>query len=103
MCLRHGVDLIFHATFADAEAIDALEKAKDRVFVAPTIGISYAALNEAAPWGNEARCRTATSSSITRDLPVTLEPNQAHVVASLPRPPTNGWTCPTGNAVKSSW
>ena len=51
MCLRHGVDLIFHATFADAEAIDGLEKAKDRVFVVPTIGISYATLNEAAPWG----------------------------------------------------
>ncbi len=51
MCLRHGVDLIFHATFADAEAIDGLDKAKDRVFVVPTIGISYATLNEAAPWG----------------------------------------------------
>src|SRR6266404_1715872 len=51
MCLRHGVDLIFHATFADAEALDGLEKAKDRVFVVPTIGISYATLNEAAPWG----------------------------------------------------
>ena len=51
MCLRHGVDLIFHATFADAEAIDGLEKAKDRVFVVPTIGISYTTLNEAAPWG----------------------------------------------------
>jgi imidazolonepropionase-like amidohydrolase len=51
MCLRHGVDLIFHATFADAEAIDGLEKAKDRVFVVPTIGISYATLHEAAPWG----------------------------------------------------
>ncbi len=51
MCLRHGVDLIFHATFADAEAIDGLEKAKDRVFIVPTIGISYATLNEAAPWG----------------------------------------------------
>ena len=51
MSLRHGVDIIYHATFADAEAIDALEEAKERVFVAPTIGITYATLNEAAPWG----------------------------------------------------
>jgi imidazolonepropionase-like amidohydrolase len=51
MSLRHGVDIIYHATFADDEAIDLLEAAKDRIFVAPTIGITYTTLNEAAPWG----------------------------------------------------
>ncbi len=51
MCLRHGVEIIYHATFADAEAIDQLEAAKDRVFVAPTIGITYSTLNEASQWG----------------------------------------------------
>src|SRR5713226_5596045 len=51
MCLRHGVELIFHATFADAEAIEQLEAAKDRIFVVPTIGITYATLNEASQWG----------------------------------------------------
>jgi imidazolonepropionase-like amidohydrolase len=51
MCLRHGGEIIYHATFADAEAIDQLEAAKDRVFVVPTIGITYATLNEASQWG----------------------------------------------------
>src|SRR5216683_1101997 len=51
MCLRHGVEIIFHATFADAEARDMLEAAKDRIFVAPTIGITYTTLNEASAWG----------------------------------------------------
>src|SRR5712672_204776 len=51
MCLRHGVKMIFHATFADAEAIDQLEAAKDRVFVVPTIGITFTTLNEASQWG----------------------------------------------------
>ncbi|MBV8410688.1 MAG: amidohydrolase family protein, partial [Alphaproteobacteria bacterium] len=51
MCLRHGVEIIYHATFADAEAIDMLEAEKDRVFVAPTIGITYATLNEGSKWG----------------------------------------------------
>jgi len=51
MCLRHGVEIIFHATFADEEAIDQLEAAKDRVFVAPTLGITYTTLNEATRWG----------------------------------------------------
>ena len=51
MCLRHGVEVIFHATFADDEAIDQLEAAKDRVFVVPTIGITFTTLNEASQWG----------------------------------------------------
>ncbi len=33
--LRHGIDVIYHASFTDEEALDMLEAAKDRVFVAP--------------------------------------------------------------------
>jgi imidazolonepropionase-like amidohydrolase len=51
MSLRHGVEIIYHATFADAEAIDMLEAQKDRIFIAPTIGITYATLNEGSQWG----------------------------------------------------
>lgn len=47
MCLRHGVDVIYHATLCDEEALDMLEAAKDRVFVAPTIGITWSAYKEA--------------------------------------------------------
>jgi imidazolonepropionase-like amidohydrolase len=47
MCLRHGVDVIYHATLCDEEALDMLESRKARVFVAPTIGITYAAYKEA--------------------------------------------------------
>ena len=49
--LRHGIDLIYHASFVDDEAIDMLEAAKDRVFVAPGIAILYAMLYEAEPYG----------------------------------------------------
>ena len=38
-CVRQGVDMIYHATLADEETLDALEAAKDRVFVAPAIGL----------------------------------------------------------------
>ena len=41
MCVRNGVDVIYHATLADAEALDMLEAAKDRIFVAPAVGIMY--------------------------------------------------------------
>ena len=49
--LRHGVEIIYHASFTDTETLDMLEAAKDRIFVAPGIAILYAMLNEAEPWG----------------------------------------------------
>jgi imidazolonepropionase-like amidohydrolase len=51
LCLKHGVAVIYHATLVDEEACDALEAAKDWCFVAPTLGINYTTLNEAAKWG----------------------------------------------------
>jgi imidazolonepropionase-like amidohydrolase len=41
MALRHGVEVIYHATYADEEALDALEAAKDRIFVAPALGHTW--------------------------------------------------------------
>ena len=49
--LRHGIDLIYHASFTDTETLDLLEAAKDRVFVAPGIAIIYAMLHEAEAYG----------------------------------------------------
>ncbi len=49
MSLRHGVEIVYHATLADEEALDMLEAAKDRVFVCPTLGITWAALNLPRP------------------------------------------------------
>jgi imidazolonepropionase-like amidohydrolase len=51
MCLRHGVEVIYHATLLDEEAKDRLEAQKDRIFVAPVLGHLYTTLNEAEPWG----------------------------------------------------
>jgi imidazolonepropionase-like amidohydrolase len=49
--LRHGIDVIYHASYTDSETLDMLEAARDRIFVAPGIAILYAMLNEAEPWG----------------------------------------------------
>jgi imidazolonepropionase-like amidohydrolase len=51
MALRHGVEVIYHATLVDEEAKDLLEAEKERVFVAPVLGNLYTSLYEAAPWG----------------------------------------------------
>lgn len=42
MALRHGVEVIYHANYADERALDALEAARDRVFVGPALGITHA-------------------------------------------------------------
>jgi imidazolonepropionase-like amidohydrolase len=49
--LRHGIDVIYHASYTDEETLDMLEAARDRVFVAPGLAILYAMLNEAEAWG----------------------------------------------------
>ncbi|MCU4182770.1 amidohydrolase family protein [Acidiferrimicrobium sp. IK] len=51
MCLRAGVDIIYHASFIDEEGMDELERQKDRVFVAPGINWIIATLEDAGPWG----------------------------------------------------
>jgi imidazolonepropionase-like amidohydrolase len=49
--LRHGIRLIYHASFTDEATLDMLEAVKHEVFVAPGIAILYAMLHEAEPWG----------------------------------------------------
>lgn len=53
LALKHGIDVIYHATFIDSEAQDLLEAARERVFVAPTLGNLRATLNQAPSWGIE--------------------------------------------------
>jgi len=50
-CLRHGIDIIYHASFTDEEALDLLEAKKDKVFVAPGIAWLINTSYHAAEWG----------------------------------------------------
>ena len=50
-CVRHGIELIYHASFADEEALDMLEAARDRHFVAPGIAWLINTSHHAAEWG----------------------------------------------------
>ncbi len=51
MALRGGVRVLYHCTFADAEALDMLEARKDEIFVAPAIGVIVATLEARPPPG----------------------------------------------------
>lgn len=49
--LRHGFRSIYHCDFVEGETFDLLEEQKDRIFLAPAIGITYTTAYEAGPWG----------------------------------------------------
>ena len=44
--MRHGFDIIYHASFADDEALDMLEAQKDKIFVAPGLSVIIRLLYE---------------------------------------------------------
>lgn len=46
-CVRAGVDAILHVEFHDEEMLDMLEEAKDRVFIAPSIGLFHSMIHDA--------------------------------------------------------
>ena len=50
-CVRHGIEVIYHASFTDEEALDMLEANKDKHFVAPGIAWLIKTSHHAAEWG----------------------------------------------------
>ena len=51
LAVRAGFRSIYHCTYADTEALDLLEAAKDDVFVSPAPGIIYANVYEGEEFG----------------------------------------------------
>jgi imidazolonepropionase-like amidohydrolase len=51
MCVRHGLGIIYHANFADEEALDLLEANREWCFVVPALGLTYQACYAAGEWG----------------------------------------------------
>ena len=71
-CVRHGIQNIYHASFADEEALDMLEAAKDRHFVAPGLAWLINTARHAEQWG------------IKPGSPVTIEYERELEMASRP-------------------
>ena len=51
LALRHGIEVIYHANWVDERALDALEAARDRIFVGPALGITYNLTQASGQWG----------------------------------------------------
>lgn len=58
-CLQAGVDVLFHVEYTDEKTLDMLEEAKDRVIVAPSVGLLHTMLNEASAFGVTREVATA--------------------------------------------
>jgi imidazolonepropionase-like amidohydrolase len=50
-CIRHGIEIIYHASFTDNEALDLLEANRDRHFVAPGLAWLINTSYNASQWG----------------------------------------------------
>jgi imidazolonepropionase-like amidohydrolase len=50
-CVRHGIEVIYHASYTDEEALDMLEANKDKHFVAPGIAWLINTSYNAGKWG----------------------------------------------------
>lgn len=50
ICLKAGVDVLFHCEFSDEATLDLFEEHKDRVYVAPTVSLFHTLLYEAEPY-----------------------------------------------------
>src|SRR5215470_6346068 len=69
MALRHGIEVIYHANWADERALDALEAARERIFVGPALGITYNLSQAAGQWGVTAE----RAAGFERELAVTVD------------------------------
>ncbi len=71
MCLRHGVDVLYHASYADSEALDLLEAHKDDVFIAPALSVTVTRLRDAGKFGLPST--DAMKRRIENDLQKTID------------------------------
>ena len=49
--LAHEIDFLYHCEYADDECLDLLEAARDRIFIAPAVGLLHNTIYEAESWG----------------------------------------------------
>jgi imidazolonepropionase-like amidohydrolase len=79
LCVKHGVDVIYHATLCDDEALAALAGARDRVFVSPTFGVTITTLYEAGRFGISTEM--AENMGMKRELDIGVE-NMKQLIAA---------------------
>ncbi len=85
LCIKYGIELIYHATYADEESLDLLEEHKDKHWVVPAIGFTHATAYEAGEFGISPE--EAESWGFVRELEIgaqTLKKMHARGIKVLP-------------------
>ena len=62
LAVRNGFRSIYHCSYADAEAIDLLDAAKDSIFLSPAVGIMWANVHEGEEFGIDTAMATRMGS-----------------------------------------
>ena len=70
-CVKHGIQNIYHASFSDTEALDMLEAAKDKHFVAPGLAWLINTSRYAGDWG--IKPGTPITEAYERELSAAVE------------------------------
>jgi imidazolonepropionase-like amidohydrolase len=70
-CVRHGIELVYHASFTDEEALDMLEANRDRHFVAPGLAWLINTSFHAEKWGITPE--SAKQMGYHRELEIAIE------------------------------
>jgi imidazolonepropionase-like amidohydrolase len=100
--LKYGINIINHANYADGEALDALENAKDRAVVIPAIGVTHAFAFAEGRWNIPA----SLSRSFQTELEATIssvEKMRKRGIRVLPGG-DYGFVCtPHGNYAHDLW
>jgi imidazolonepropionase-like amidohydrolase len=73
--MRHGFDVIYHASFTDEEALDMLEAKKDKIFVAPGISVQIVLLDDGSSIG--VTPQMARDMGYERELEATIKSMKA--------------------------
>jgi imidazolonepropionase-like amidohydrolase len=68
MCVRYGIPIIYHASYADDQALDMLEANKDKHFVAPGLAWLIKTSSEAGDWGIKPDSKLATAYKYELDV-----------------------------------
>ena len=74
-CVRHGIEVIYHASFTDTEALDLLEAHKKEHFIAPGLAWLINTSHHASEWGLTPEVTRAMGYH--RELDAALESMQA--------------------------
>lgn len=70
MCIRHGIEIIYHASYADEETLDMLAAAKDKHFVAPGLAWLVRTSEDAAGFGISPNSPLGLQYARERDIAV---------------------------------